>query len=407
MRPGDNEEMELPLDEFTARLNDTLLKNPQKFAKIGKRTLADPKAINLTPLEEQALEIGVPETLLQLERTTYASNESLKATTGPVMMHNLIHGLGNLDSPIMDQGILSVLRDFDFRKSTPISDELNKVRGFLKSNLPLKTLVKQELERASSQNPLKLEREESALSFQPLKDEPPFYEYREESLSCQEEMVPREASSQRSHEGMGEDEDVLMKEEVAEVDQKVDFSQFIGQGDADPGMLVAMQDYLDQQHNRKTPRRYPGNSKGKLYYRNQATASKTPRKRVYEPSDEEIPLRPISDAADSQGDSPIQLQEEPEPLPMEPLKRDFSEIYNDMDPDLLKEGGIQRIEGDEELMIIEPTRLSMAPQFTRVGMSTMDRGTNLPQVNYMDSRVNAYEANRKRRGIMAAQTPFY
>lgn len=106
MRPGDNEEMELPLDEFTARLNDTLLCNPQKFAKIGKRTLADPKAINLTPLEEQALEIGVPETLLQLERATYASNESLKATTGPVMMQNLIHGggLGKLDKPpiIMD-----------------------------------------------------------------------------------------------------------------------------------------------------------------------------------------------------------------------------------------------------------------------------------------------------------------
>jgi len=66
---------------------------------------------------------------------------------------------------------------------------------------------------------------------------------------------------------------------------------------------------------------------------------------------------------------------------LEPLKRDFSEIYNDMDPDLLKEGGIHRIEDDEELMIIEPTQLSMVPQFTRVGMSTMDRGTNLPQVN--------------------------
>lgn len=50
------------------------------------------------------------------------------------------------------------MRDFDFRKSTPISDELNKVRGFLKSNLPLKTLVKQELDRASSQNPLNFER---------------------------------------------------------------------------------------------------------------------------------------------------------------------------------------------------------------------------------------------------------
>lgn len=193
--------------------------------------------------------------------------------------------------------------------------------------------------------------------------------------------LKRDASSEMSQEAMVDDEDVQMKEEEADMEQKVDFSQFIGQGDADPDKFVAMQDYLDQQHNRKTPRRYPGYSKGKLYYRNQATASKTPRKRVYEPSDEEIPLRPISDAPDSQGDSPIQLQEEHEPLPLEPLKRDFSEIYNDMDPDLLKEGGIQRIEDDEELMIIEPTQLSMVPQFTRVGMSTMDRGTNLPQVN--------------------------
>jgi hypothetical protein len=32
------------------------------------------------------------------------------------------------------------------------------VRGFLKSNLPLKTLVKQELERASSLNQMKVER---------------------------------------------------------------------------------------------------------------------------------------------------------------------------------------------------------------------------------------------------------
>lgn len=42
----------MPLNEFAARLNETLLCNPQKFAKIGKKTVADPKSINLTPLEE-------------------------------------------------------------------------------------------------------------------------------------------------------------------------------------------------------------------------------------------------------------------------------------------------------------------------------------------------------------------
>jgi hypothetical protein len=87
------------------------------------------------------------------------------------------------------------------------------------------------------------------------------------------------------------------------------------------------------------------------------------------------------------------------------LRRDYSEIYNDLDPDLLKEGNIQRIEEDE-LMIIEPTQFSMMPQFNRFGMSTMDRGT-MPQANYMDSRVNAYQENRKRRGMMATQTPLY
>lgn len=76
-----------------------------------------------------------------------------------------------------------------------------------------------------------------------------------------------------------------------------------------------------------------------------------------------------------------------------------------MDPDLLKEGNIQRIE-DEELMIIEPTQFSMMPQFNRFGMSTMDRGT-MPQANFMDSRVNAYQENRKRRGMMASMTPFH
>jgi hypothetical protein len=50
--------------------------------------------------------------------------------------------------------------------------------------------------------------------------------------------------SENSQEAMV-DEDVQMKEE-AEVEQKVDLSQFIGQGDADPDMWVAMQDYLDQ-----------------------------------------------------------------------------------------------------------------------------------------------------------------
>jgi hypothetical protein len=61
----------------------------------------------------------------------------------------------------------------------------------------------------------------------------------------------REASSQRSQDGMVEDEDVLMKEEEErEVNKKVDFSSFIGQGDADPDKLVAMQDYLHQQYDR-------------------------------------------------------------------------------------------------------------------------------------------------------------
>jgi hypothetical protein len=50
--------------------------------------------------------------------------------------------------------------------------------------------------------------------------------------------------SENSQEAMVE-EDVQMKEE-AEVEQKVDLSQFIGQGDADPDMWVAMQDYLDK-----------------------------------------------------------------------------------------------------------------------------------------------------------------
>ena len=50
--------------------------------------------------------------------------------------------------------------------------------------------------------------------------------------------------SENSQEAMV-DEDVQMKEEP-EVEQKVDLSQFIGQGDADPDMWVAMQDYLDQ-----------------------------------------------------------------------------------------------------------------------------------------------------------------
>lgn len=114
MRTRDNEEMDLPLNEFAARLNETLLCNPQKFAKIGKKTVADPKAINLTSFEEQALEIGVPETLIQLERKTLASSESLKATNGPVMMQNLTLGLEKLEKPIMDSHIFSELRKFDF-----------------------------------------------------------------------------------------------------------------------------------------------------------------------------------------------------------------------------------------------------------------------------------------------------
>ncbi len=105
MPQKDNEEMEVPIDEFTARLNETLLCNPQKFAKLGKRTLVDPKAINLTPLEEQALEIGAPETLIQLERKTYASSESLRAINGPVIMQNLILELGKLEKTIMDMDI--------------------------------------------------------------------------------------------------------------------------------------------------------------------------------------------------------------------------------------------------------------------------------------------------------------
>ena len=158
MGPRDIEEMEMPLNEFAARLNETLLCNPQKFVKLGQRTVLDPKAINLTPLEEQTLEIAVPETLVQLERKTCAGNESLKATNGPAMMQNLTLGLQQLERAIMDSDIFSQMREFDFEKSTPISDELNKVRGFLRSNLPLETLVKRELERASSQNQLKDER---------------------------------------------------------------------------------------------------------------------------------------------------------------------------------------------------------------------------------------------------------
>ena len=61
---------------------------------------------------------------------------------------------------------------------------------------------------------------------------------------------------------------------------------------------------------------------------------------------------------------------------------------------------------DDELMIIEPTQFSMLPQFNRVGMSSMDTGTT-PQANHMASRVNAYREYRKRRGLMAAQTPAY
>ena len=104
----------MPLNEFAARLNETLLCNPQKFAKLGKRTVLDPKAINLTSLEEQALEIGVPETLIQLERKTLASSECLKATNGPVTMQNLTLGLEKLEKAIMDEDIFSEMRKFDF-----------------------------------------------------------------------------------------------------------------------------------------------------------------------------------------------------------------------------------------------------------------------------------------------------
>lgn len=165
--------------------------------------------------------------------------------------------------------------------------------------------------------------------------------FQEESLSCIEEMSLKRDPSEISQQPMI-DEDIQMKEE-AEVDQKLDLSQFIGQGDVDPDKWMAMQDYLDRSHNRKTPRRNPTCSKSKLYYQNRSTASKTPKKRVYEESEEEIHLRPISDPPLSQEDSLILLEEAPQPLPLEPLRRDFSEIYNDLDRDLLKEGNSQRI----------------------------------------------------------------
>ena len=138
----------------------------------------------------------------------------------------------------------------------------------------------------------------------PQKIEP--LDFQEESLSCLEELSPLKRDPGENSQEVMIDEDIQMKEE-AELDVKVDLSQFIGQGDADPDKWVAMQDYLDHQHNRKTPRRNPANSKSRLYYRNQATASKTPKKRVYEESKEIIHLRPISDAPLSQRDSPMLL----------------------------------------------------------------------------------------------------